>query len=149
MKTFEQLVAEALRDVEEIFPCDLMSELEFDGPAPLLLDVREPAEYQAAHIEGALHVPRGVLEPASEYGFEETEPALAEGREEDIVVICRSGRRSALAVRTLKELGFLRVRNLKLGIRGWNDDGGPLVDHAGNAVDPDRAEVVIENPAAP
>ncbi len=148
MKTFEQMVVEALEEIEEIFPFDLMAEMESDNP-PLLIDVREPTEYRSAHIPGALHVPRGILEAASEPGYAETEPALAEGREQDIVVVCRSGRRSALAARALKELGFIRVRNLKLGVRGWNDDGGPLVDHAGATVDPDDAEVLIEKRAVP
>ncbi|HOJ21631.1 MAG TPA: rhodanese-like domain-containing protein, partial [Armatimonadota bacterium] len=47
--------------VRELMPWDLAAELAAAEP-PLVLDVREPAEYAAAHIAGALHVPRGVLE---------------------------------------------------------------------------------------
>ncbi len=141
MKTFQQLVDEALQTVPEVFPCDLMVELE-QGARPLLLDVREPAEFRTLRIAGSLHVPRGVLEAASEPGYEETSLRLVQARDEDIVVVCRSGRRSALAARTLQLLGFKRARSLKLGLRGWNDDGGDLVNDTGT-ISPEIADEVF------
>lgn len=139
MKTYQSLVDEALTHVPEIMPWDLRERLEQSDP-PILLDVREPEEYAAMHIPGSLNVPRGILEASAEWGFDETEPRLAAARDEEIVVICRSGRRSALAARTLQELGFGRAQSLKLGVRGWNDDEGPLEDAGGHAVDPDEAD---------
>ncbi len=139
MKNYQSLVDEALARVPEIMPWDLRERLEQPEP-PILLDVREPEEYAAMHIPGSLNIPRGILEPSVEWGFDETEPRLAAARDEEIVVICRSGRRSALAARTLQELGFERVQSLKLGVRGWNDDEAPLEDTGGNRVDPDEAE---------
>jgi rhodanese-related sulfurtransferase len=139
MKSYQSLVDEALTRVPEIMPWDLRDRLS-DTDRPLLLDVREPDEYAAMHIPGSLNVPRGILEASAEWGFDETEPRLAGARDEEIVVICRSGRRSALAARTLMELGFSRAQSLKLGVRGWNDDEGPLEDTEGNAVDPDGAD---------
>ena len=84
MKTFEQLVTEALERVDEVFPWDLAEALEQD-PDLMLLDVREPYEYDAMHIRGALNVPRGILETACEYNYEETVPELVNAREREIV----------------------------------------------------------------
>lgn len=140
MKTFEKLIEESLHEITEVMPWDLRDELNDKKCMPLLLDVREPDEFAAMHIAGSLHVPRGVLESACEFGYEETEPRLARARDKDVVVICRSGRRSALAARTMQMLGFKHVRSLRLGLRGWNDDGGELTDGTGNDVDPEVAD---------
>jgi rhodanese-related sulfurtransferase len=90
VKSFMQLVAESLRNVEELMPWDLDEALQASS-AVVLLDIREPYEFEAMHIAGSINVPRGILESACEYDYEETEPTLAEARREDIVVICRSG----------------------------------------------------------
>ena len=106
----------------------------------MLLDVREPAEFTLFHIPGAINVPRGVLEQSCEWDYDETLPLLAAGRELEIVVICRSGKRSALAADVMQQMGYINVVSLKTGVRGWNDFEQPLVDAAGNAVDGDSAE---------
>lgn len=144
--TYQALVEEALRHVPEVFPCDLMGTLESDD-RPLLLDVREPDEFRALHIPGSLHIPRGVLEPAAEAGYDETEPELVAARDREIVIICRSGRRSALAGVNLQRMGFVRVQSLKLGLKGWNADGGPLQDTDGRLLDGDEAEARLEGAA--
>lgn len=133
MKRFSQLVEECRQHVDEIYPWDLAECLEADDP-PLLLDVREPYEFKAMHIEGSLLVPRGLLESAAEWGYEETVPELVEARERPIVVICRSGNRSLLAGRTLQLMGYTRVASLRTGLRGWNDYEQPLINGDGNAV---------------
>ena len=111
--------------------------------APLLLDVRERDEVERLRIAGALHVPRGVLEQACEWDHDETEPALVTGRERPLVVVCRSGNRSLLAAQVLQELGFVDVVSLATGLRGWNDAELPLVDAAGQRIDPDAAERLL------
>ena len=58
------------------------------------------------HIDGALNVPRGILETACEYDYEETLPELADARECDIVLICRSGKRSVLAADVMQQMGY-------------------------------------------
>ncbi|ABI57026.1 rhodanese-like domain-containing protein [Alkalilimnicola ehrlichii MLHE-1] len=141
--TYQTLVDEALQQVPEVFPCELMEALEA-GERPLLLDVREPDEFRALHIPGSLHVPRGVLEPAAEEGYEETEPELVAARDRVVILICRSGRRSALAGVNLQRMGFARVRSLKLGLKGWNADGGPLQDHEDRPLDDDEAEARLD-----
>jgi rhodanese-related sulfurtransferase len=109
----------------------------------VLLDVREPAEYAALHIPGAINVPRGILEQSCEWDFDETLPLLATGRDLDIVVICRSGYRSALVADVMREMGYTRVVSLKSGVRGWNDFDQPLVGATGKPVDGDAAEEML------
>lgn len=139
MKKFTELVADSLREVDEIFPWDLEERLESE-PGLLLLDVREPEEYQSMHIQGSLNVPRGILETACEWGFEETVPELVRAREREVVVVCRSGNRSALAARVMQQMGYGRVTSLKTGLRGWSDYELPLVNGDREAVDQDAAD---------
>ncbi len=133
MKRFMDLLNECLPTVQEIFPWDLVEELEA-GSDILVLDVREPYEYDAMHIEGSLSVPRGILESAVEWGYEETLPELVEARDRRIVVVCRSGNRSLLAAKTMTIMGYTDASNLKTGLRGWNDYEQPLVDAQGRQV---------------
>lgn len=139
MKRYTDLVADALTRVREIQPWDLSKQLAA-GRKPVLLDVREPAEFAALHIPGAINVPRGILEQSCEWDFDETVPLLAAGRELDIVVICRSGYRSALVADVMQQMGYTSVVSLKTGMRGWNDYEQPVVDAVGNAVDGDSAD---------
>lgn len=142
MKRYEDLIADALTRVQEIMPWDLSRRLAA-GDAPLLLDVREPAEFDMLHIPGSINVPRGVLEQSCVWDYDETVPLLAGGREQDIVVICRSGYRSALVTDVMLQMGFSRVVSLKTGVRGWNDYEQPMEDAAGNAVDADAGDELL------
>ena len=109
MKRFTELVAEAAERVKELFPWDLeeiMQEREI-----MLLDVREPYEYEAMHIEGSINVPRSVLETACEYDYEETQPELVEG------ILYRGTRRmrqeSEETMRLVREaMGMMRLDEL-------------------------------------
>lgn len=142
MKRYDDLVAEALTRVKEIMPWDL-SRLLAAGSRPLLLDVREPAEFATLHIPGAINVPRGVLEQSCEWDYDETLPLLAAGRELEIVVVCRSGKRSVLAADVMLRMGYTTVVSLKTGVRGWNDFEQPLVDVSGEQVDADTADALL------
>ena len=138
VKSFEELVNDCLDEVEELFPWDLEELLQND-PGILILDIREPYEFDAMHIRNSINVPRGVLESACEYDYEETVPELVEARERDIVVICRSGKRSVLAADVMQKMGYSRVRSLKTGLRGWSDYEQEMVDADGQPVDEDTA----------
>ena len=127
MKTFSDLVAARLGDVDEEFPWDV-EERSSKGQSPLIVDVREHHEFSAMHIEGSLHVPRGIIESACEYNYEETIPELVEARDRDIVVVCRSGNRSVLAAFTMQLMGYRQTRSMKTGLRGWNDYELPLIN---------------------
>jgi len=150
MKRYTDLIAECLPGVREIMPWDLAERLRQPQPQPpLLLDVREPAEYAAAHIAGSLHVPRGILESAADWDYDDTVPELAAGRAREIVVICRSGNRSVLAAHTLQRMGYAQVVSLKTGVRGWNDAELPLEDGAGRPLDADTAEPLLASRVRP
>jgi rhodanese-related sulfurtransferase len=109
----------------------------FTPDSPLLLDIRCPDEFAAAHIQGSVNVPRGILEIAVDYGYEEAVPRLVEARGRRVVVICRSGNRSILAAHTLKLMGYNNVVSLQTGLRGWNDYEQELYNDAGELLDPD------------
>ncbi len=140
MRKFLDLIRENLADVQELMPWEMAARVA-KNPDLLIVDVREPHEYDAMHIAGSLNVPRGILESACEWDYEETVPELVEARDREIAVVCRSGYRSVLAVHSMQVLGYTKVFSLKTGIRGWKDNEQPLVDMNGTAVDLDEADV--------
>lgn len=81
----------------------------------LLLDVREPAEYSALHAPNAKLIPLGQLNSRLQ--------EIAEYKDKPIVVICRSGRRSAIAVSQLQEAGYKQASNVKGGMNAWESNG--------------------------
>ena len=122
-KTTAELVAEARSDIREIAPNDVALHHH-----RVLIDVREPAEFATGHIDGAINIPRGMLE------FQiDTDPAVANvsdpvlsQKEQTIVVYCRTGSRAALAAQSLKRLGFSDVSSIAGGITAWTDAGLPV-----------------------
>ncbi|MDX1810916.1 MAG: rhodanese-like domain-containing protein [Gammaproteobacteria bacterium] len=139
MKTFKNLLDDCRKNITELFPWDL-EELLNNNTSLLVLDVREPAEFKAMHIANSINVPRGILETACEWGFDETVPALVEARDKTVIVVCRSGNRSLLAAKTMQLMGYQDARSLQTGLRGWNDYEQPLIDSDGKAVDEDFAD---------
>lgn len=106
----------------------------------ILLDIREQNEFDMMHIKHSIHVPRGVLEGACVWNYDDTVPKLAQARNQDIVVICRSGNRSALAALTMQQMGFTKVHSLKMGIKGWNDNDFEMENANYTIVDIDQAD---------
>jgi len=109
--------------VEEVDPSEVRAALNGNGNGNgnghgvVLLDVRESEEWDAGHIPGAKHVPRGYLESR-------VEGAIGADRSQRVVVYCASGQRSALAADTLKELlGYEDVASMNGGITLWKDRG--------------------------
>jgi adenylyltransferase/sulfurtransferase len=103
-------------EVVEITPSELAERLR--GGATLdLIDVREPREWEIAHLPSARLVPLGQLA--------ESLATLDSARE--IVVMCRSGQRGATAARQLQAAGFRRVSNLAGGLLRWSDEVDPSV----------------------
>jgi molybdopterin/thiamine biosynthesis adenylyltransferase/rhodanese-related sulfurtransferase len=88
------------------------------APPEVLIDVRELDEYNDGYIPGALYIPRGKLEMR----IEDAVPK----RDADIVLYCAGGNRSALAARSLNELGYTRVRSLTGGFGAWKRAGGAI-----------------------
>jgi len=138
-KTFNDLIADALSEINEIYPWDIEEQIE-KYPDTLLLDIREQDEYDGAFIKDSLFAPRGILEQSCEWDYSETIPELVKARQRPVVVICRSGNRSVLAALTMKMLGYENLMSLKTGVKGWNDADMPLFNKAGEQADPDWAE---------
>ena len=90
-----------------------------------VLDVREPDEWAAGHIAGALHIPLGVL-PVR---IDEV-AALQEGGVAQTLVVCKVGGRSAQAVAYLAQQGY-DVVNLAGGMLDWEAAGRPMVSETG------------------
>jgi adenylyltransferase/sulfurtransferase len=108
--------AEAGNAVPEIAPRELADRLRA-GDDVTLIDVREPHEWEIARIDGARLIPLG--------GLAEALPSLESSG--DVVVHCKTGVRSAQAVRQLQAAGFSRVWNLAGGIQRWSEDVDPTV----------------------
>lgn len=138
MKKFNDLVAESAKNVTEIFPWDLEERFD-ENPSLLLLDIREPYEFEAMHIKGSLNVPRGVLETACEWDYEETVALLVQARDKEVIVACRSGNRSIFVCEVMQKLGYENVVSLKTGLRGWSDYEQPLYNKNNEEVDEDTA----------
>ena len=115
-KSFQQIVLEALRSVPEVTAPDLQSRLQ-NGEQIVVIDVREPDEFAKGKIPGAFTIPRGVLE------------MQVDGRlplDSTVVLYCGAGARSALACRSLAEMGYDKVENLEGGWHGWVNSGLPV-----------------------
>ncbi len=113
MKT---LVAEARQRIREIAPKDADKQIE---KGTVVIDVREPDEYEAGHVPNAINIPRGVLEikvPEHEAVKDPTTP---------ICVYCGSGGRAALSADRLQELGYTDVASIEGGFKGWTAAGLP------------------------
>lgn len=96
----------------------LLQRLADADPDLLMLDVRTPDEYAAGHIAGAINIAYDQL-PARA-------AELASARDKDIVLYCRSGRRTAIAVEALRRAGFTRLLHLDGDMLAWQAARRPL-----------------------
>ena len=148
MKTFANLIEDVLPSVTELFPWDLEERLK-KNPDIVLLDIREPYEFEVMHLKNSINVPRGVLESACDWGYEETVPEIACCRNREVVVICRSGNRSVLAAYTMQLMGYNNVSSLKTGLAGWNDYELSLENNEGKTVDIEEGDAFFEPKVRP
>src|SRR5689334_24006810 len=103
--------------VEEVEPFEAAQEIE--GGEVVLVDTREPHEYQEAHLEGGKLVPPGLL--ADEIA------TAAPDKSARTILYCRSGNRSAIAAAQLQQLGYENVASMSGGILQWQEQGLPVV----------------------
>jgi len=113
MSTVAQYLAQVRSQISET----TVDEIKAKAPS-VLVDVRELDEYNQGYIPGALYIPRGKLE----LRIEEAVPQ----RDTDLVLYCAGGNRSALAAKTLADLGYTRVRSLAGGFGAWKQTGGAV-----------------------
>src|SRR3712207_3085220 len=112
-----EVIRQIKSQIEEVDPSEVNSAVSNgNGSRPVLIDVREGDEWDAGHLPGAKHVPRGHLESRIE--------GAVPDRSANVVLYCASGNRSALAAHTLKELlGYENVSSMTGGITLWKDRG--------------------------
>ena len=116
-KSATALVAEAKAGIENLTPAQVAAEL--GRPGVVVVDLRERDEVvRDGHIEGAVHVPRGLLEfvadPSHAYHNAKLNPDAR------VILHCASGGRSALAARTLKDMGYFVYGLDERGDAVWN-----------------------------
>ena len=113
MPTFREMLAAAKANIRETTTEE--AEAELARPEAVLLDVREPDEYEQGAVAGAVHLPRGNLETS------------IEGRIPDkgshVLVMCAGGVRSAFAADTMQQLGYTDVASVAGGFNRWKDEG--------------------------
>lgn len=125
-RSLADFVRAALETVPEVAPEEVRRLLALPGRGGVeLIDVREADEYEAGHLPGARHYPRGFLEVRADLEHPKRDPWLAD-RSRKLVLYCGGGHRSALAARALQEMGFTDVRSMAEGWTGWTKRGFPV-----------------------
>jgi rhodanese-related sulfurtransferase len=117
MMTPHLLVAEAKAQITEVSPIRAAQLLQ---EGALCLDVREAGEHESECLNGAINIPRGVLE------FRIGEHPLLSDRECRLLVYCKTGGRSALATLNLQRMGYRNVASIEGGIDAWRSQRLPL-----------------------
>jgi rhodanese-related sulfurtransferase len=125
-KTFQDICDDAKSRIRETSGDAVESRLNDSAYAGVIIDVREQDEFRAGHLPGALGVGRGILE----YHIAD----LALDTEQEIILYCRGGNRSALAADSLRNMGYTNLLSLRGGYRQWHEerrpettDGEPIV----------------------
>jgi len=122
LKTVQQLTTEILKEIAEISVAEVRHDVQ-GKPPYLLIDVREPQEFAAGTVPGAIAIPRGQLElQVTKHTQDENQP---------IVCYCGGGTRSLFAAKQLTTMGFKNVRSMQNGFRGWKEAGGQIAPYAG------------------
>ena len=112
MASYRDLLSAAKAQITEV---DTAGAAERIAAGAIVLDVREPEEFDQGALPGALHIPRGQLES-------NVESRLVD-KDAQVVVYCAVGARSAFAAQTLQELGYTDVMSMAGGFNKWKDEG--------------------------
>jgi glyoxylase-like metal-dependent hydrolase (beta-lactamase superfamily II)/rhodanese-related sulfurtransferase len=117
-KTVAQLLDEAAQRIAFMSMEELRDRVGAGGSGLVVLDVRERDAYEAGHVPGALHVPRGQLELRIDQTL--PDPTVR------VVTCCEFGKISTLAADTLRTMGYTRAVALDGGMKSWREAGYPL-----------------------
>ena len=115
--SYQDLLGQAREVIPEVEPAEVAPRAA-DGTGPLIIDVRETAEWDQGHLPGAVHIPRGFLESRV--------AGTAPDSDQEILVSCASGQRSLLAAKTLADMGFTNVSSLAGGFARWKQNNHPV-----------------------
>jgi rhodanese-related sulfurtransferase len=113
---FLAIVDEARKNIQECNVADVQQRLDA-GENLFLIDVREESEFAAAHIPGAKHLGKGVIER----DIEKEVPDF----DTEMILYCGGGYRSALAADNLRKMGYTQAISMDGGFRGWKEAGLP------------------------
>ena len=114
---FLNLVDDAKTRIREITVEKLLQDRN-KGKALNIIDVREEREYLISHIPAARHIGKGVLERDIEKWYRNLN--------EEMILYCGGGYRSALAADALQKMGYTNVLSMAGGFREWKRQGGPI-----------------------
>lgn len=117
LKTAHDLVEIAKQQICEVAPLAVQPLLH---SSTRIIDVREPDEYAAGHLPGAVNIPRGMLE------FKVSGEADWQNPEQAVLLYCKTSGRAALATCALQSLGFTQVRSMAGGFDAWQTAGLPI-----------------------
>lgn len=118
MSDFREILNQAKQQIREVSVQEVQDKLNPDNGFTLL-DVREGDEWEQGHLNKAIFLPRGFLEQKAD--------KLLPDRNQSIVVYCAGGTRSALAAKTLQDLGYTDVYSMAGGFNAWKNNGFPFV----------------------
>jgi rhodanese-related sulfurtransferase len=119
----KQLLAEANAEIKTVTAQEALALV--DDPDVVFVDVRETVERQkTGGVKGSVHAPRGLLEFFADPETQMHLAALSSGKQ--LVLYCASGGRSALAAKTLTDMGLPRVSHMAGGFGAWQQAGGPI-----------------------
>jgi molybdopterin/thiamine biosynthesis adenylyltransferase/rhodanese-related sulfurtransferase len=120
MASFSDILSQVKRSIHEVSVDETRNQVlgQAPGAGPVLIDIRERDEYEQGFIPRAEWIPRGFLEMKIE--------DLVPERGREVILYCAGGNRSALAARSLVELGYNRVSSMAGGFRAWKQAGHPF-----------------------
>ena len=125
LKSAKTLVAEALKEIKTISPVDALKM--YDNNQCTLIDIRDVRELEnSGRIDNSNHIPRGMLE----FWMDPESPYFKEGKidiNKEIVLFCAGGFRSALAAKSLKDMGFKNVCHIDGGFKAMKNSGFKLI----------------------
>lgn len=127
MLSYQEYVTSVQQDIKEIDQLAFYESLE---QPRLVIDLREPEELSNGKITGAVVIPRGMLEAklmslSPKDNAQDSQQWL---QQQDIVLYCASGARSALSTKSLNEMGLTKVSSLVGGFNAWQKQGYPVSD---------------------
>lgn len=122
----KEMIQEARSSVQEVSVHDAHDGLR-SGEVHMLIDVREPWEWDKGHISDAVSIPRGLLELRADPESPVTNPELSGNKDARVILYCTKApsARSMLAAQTLGRMGFSNVAALRGGLDEWNAAGLP------------------------
>ncbi len=121
--TPQQLVAEAKAQIKEVDVATAATQI---AAGTVVIDVREPAEFEAGCLPNSVNVPRGVLE------FKINEHPVLANKDACLLVTCKTGGRAALATLSLQRLGYTQLASIAGGFEAWSASDQPVVKDTTN-----------------